>query len=116
MRCGIYDLMAIADIACCARIEIRSRRAVDLMDRFCLAEFAAETNDQLVRSQLCLDPKSLFRSKSQVDIIPKNGRIPALFGERSGDHLRMCMTLDDLMAGLQRRVIQRIRKLAESAA
>src|SRR5690554_9236 len=69
-----------------------------------------------MRGQLNLDAKSPAMPKTKINMRPKDGRIPLLFGHRSRHNLRVPMPFHHLKTRPTRRVIERVRELAKPAA
>ena len=51
-----------------------------------------------------------------IDVVPEHGRIAIACGCRAWNDLRVRAAFDDFKAGLERRVVQRIGQLAQTAA
>ena len=70
----------------------------------------------MIFSEESFDAEIIRRAKAQIDIIPENGRVASLFGERTGDNLRMRVAFKNLEFRLERGIIQRVGNLAQTAA
>ena len=76
----------------------------------------AERHHQLVLGHLRADQQRHLRAESQVDVIPRDRRVPPGRRLRTGNNARVRVPFDDLAARLQRRVVERVRQLAQAAA
>jgi hypothetical protein len=93
-----------------------NRGPLYLMDRLRGFGRTSKFDREIFRIERRLDAKRLCRSESKIDVIPKDRRIASALGERSGYHLSVSVSFDDLAVGLQRGVVKRVRELAQTAA
>ncbi len=76
----------------------------------------AEHHLEVVARQPRLDPEGARAAEAQVDVVPEHRRVPLQRGARARDAAAVGVTLDDLEAGGERRLVERVRELAQPAA
>ena len=75
-----------------------------------------ETDDQRVTFDPRPDHQVPARPETKVDVVPRHRRVAAERRRRADHDARMRVPLDDVAAGLQGRLVQRVRQLAQPAA
>ena len=78
------------------------------------ATLPAKADRQRLRCQERLYPEVSLRSEPEIDVVPENRGIPADLGGGARNDLAMRVPLDDFESRMKGRVVQRVRKLAQS--
>src|SRR4051812_28696067 len=76
----------------------------------------ADLDGELIASKFHLQPPGKTGTESQVDIVPKDRRVPAERGEGADPAMAMRVPLHDFDPGLDRRIVEGSGKLAKSPA
>src|SRR5262249_61582677 len=77
---------------------------------------AEKTDDEFLAREPRLDQHRFANAKAQVDVVPGDGRIAPERRRRSGHPARVRVAFDDRTIAGKRRLIKRVRKLAQAAA
>jgi len=73
----------------------------------------AKRNHQVLVDRPGADQYRLGRAKTKIDVIPRHRSISSFSSRRTWNHARVGVPLHNLASGLQRDVVQGVRKLAK---
>ena len=76
---------------------------------------AAQPDDQLVGGERDLEAQRSVAAQPEVDVVPEHGGVAAERRLRAGDDAAVRVALDDLEAGEQGDLVERVGQLADPA-
>src|SRR5882672_4227774 len=80
------------------------------------ALLAPTTHHQFVFGEDCRKQDALFGTEAEINVVPEDGGIAALLCGRTRHDRSVRMALDDFKSALERQIVERVGKLAQTSA